>query len=213
MSTPHSPHTVTGCLLAGGEGRRMGGRDKGLVSYQGRPLAAWVIDQLVSQTNTQFAVANRNLPEYAALLQEGHASLPCTGPSVIPDASDLPLASGPVAGIISALRHTQTPWLMVAPCDTPHLPPNLVSQLLAEARSSDAEAVVPVTVSEAGEERMHWACVLLHKRVFTRLEQIFAQDERKLRVCIQALNWKSVFFPHESAFENINSMETLNGRD
>ena len=111
----------------------MGGRDKGLVPYQGRPLAAWVLDRLVAQTGTQFAVANRNLPDYASLLQHSHATPPSGVPAVLPDAPDLPVASGPLAGIVTALRHTATPWLMVTPCDTPHLPDDLVERLLAEA--------------------------------------------------------------------------------
>ena len=111
----------------------MGGRDKGLVPYQGRPLAAWVLDRLVAQTGTQFAVANRNLPDYANLLQQAHATPPSGVPAVLPDAPDLPVASGPLAGIVTALRHTATPWLMVTPCDTPHLPDDLVERLLAEA--------------------------------------------------------------------------------
>lgn len=209
-----SPHSeVTGCLLAGGEGRRMGGRDKGLVPYLGRPLAAWVLACLVPQTTTQFAIANRNLPAYADLLLEAHATLPSRAPAVAPDAPDLPPASGPLAGMITALRQTETPWLMVAPCDTPHLPSDLVSHLLAEAQRTGAEAVVPSTVGGDGETQLHWVCVLLRKDASAKLEALFAQDERKLRVCIQALTWASVSFADATAFDNINSLETLNGQD
>lgn len=211
--TVSSGQQVTGCLLAGGEGRRMGGRDKGLVPYQGRPLAAWVLDRLVAQTATQFAIANRNLPDYARLLQQAQATTTEGVPVVLPDAPDLPLASGPLAGIITALRHTPTPWLMVTPCDTPRLPPDLVTRLLAEGVRCGADAVVPATVSTEGEQRLHWACVLLRKGVSAKLEGLFAQDERKLRVCIQALNWTSVSFADATGFDNINSLETLNGRD
>lgn len=191
----------------------MGGRDKGLVPYQGRPLAAWVLDRLVAQTGTQFAVANRNLPDYANLLQQAHATPPSGVPAVLPDAPDLPVASGPLAGIVTALRHTATPWLMVTPCDTPHLPDDFVERLLAEAERCGAEAVVPSTIDPDGHQRRHWVCVLLHQRVSARLAAMFAQDERKLRVCIQALNWTSVSFADANGFDNINSLETLNGRN
>ena len=218
MAVMYSPDSslypeVTGCLLAGGEGRRMGGRDKGLVPYLGRPLAAWVLARLVPQTATQFAIANRNLTAYTALLHEAHATLPSKTPAVSPDAPDLPPASGPLAGMITALRQTNTRWLMVVPCDTPHLPVDLVPHLLAEAKRTDAEAVVPATVGEDGEPQMHWVCVLLRRDASAKLEDLFAQDERKLRVCIQSLNWTSVSFADATAFDNINSLETLNGRD
>src|SRR3990167_3312902 len=211
--TASSWSQVTGCLLAGGQGRRMGGRDKGLVPYQGRPLSAWVLDRLVAQTATQFAIANRNQPDYASLLQQAHATITPGVPAVLPDAPDLPLASGPLAGIVTALRHTTTLWLMVTPCDTPHLPSDLVARLLDEAERCGAEAVVPATVDSDGKQRLHWVCVLLRKGVSAKVEAMFAQDERKLRVCIQALNWTSVSFADANGFDNINSLETLNGRD
>ncbi len=191
----------------------MGGRDKGLVPFHDRPLAAWVLDRLVAQTGAQFAIANRHLPDYASLLQQAGATLPPGVPAVLPDAPDLPPASGPVAGIVTALRHTATPWLMVVPCDTPHLPSDLVARLLAEGERSGAEAVVPVTTDPDGQARHHWVCVLLRQDVSAKLAAMFAQDERKLRVCIQALNWTSVSFADASGFDNINSLETLNGRD
>lgn len=191
----------------------MGGRDKGLVPYRGRPLAAWVLASLVPQTHQQFAIANRHLPDYAALLKGAQAALPAHAPAVMPDAPDLPAASGPLAGILTALRHTDTPWLMVVPCDTPHLPLDLVSALLSEGERTGAEAVVPVTTDAHGATQIHWACVLLRRRVSATLAALFAQDERKLRVCIQSLDWKSVSFADATAFDNINSLETLNGRD
>lgn len=211
----HAPLSdlVTGCLLAGGEGRRMGGRDKGLVPHRGRALGAWVLASLVPQTHQQFVIANRHLPDYARLLQNARATLPERAPAVMPDASDLPAASGPLAGILTALRHTDTAWLMVVPCDTPHLPLNLVESLLSEGTRTGAEAVVPVTTDVHGETQIHWACVLLRKGVSAKLAALFAQDERKLRVCIRSLNWKSVSFADATAFDNINSLETLNGRD
>jgi molybdopterin-guanine dinucleotide biosynthesis protein A len=190
-----------------------GGRDKGLVPYEGRPLAAWVLQRLVAQTAQQFVIANRNLADYAELLNQAHATLPANRPAVEPDAPHLPRASGPLAGILTALQRTETPWLMVVPCDTPRLPATLVQDLLAEGERCNAEAVVPVTLDEQGLPRHHWVCVLVRKDVFAKLEALFAQDERKLRVCIQSLNWSSVSFTDATAFDNINSLETLNGRD
>ena len=126
----------------------MGGRDKGLVPYEGRPLAAWVLQRLVAQTAQQFVIANRNLADYAELLNQAHATLPANRPAVEPDAPHLPRASGPLAGILTALQRTETPWLMVVPCDTPRLPATLAVNR-QQARSAaardqhDVDAVIP----------------------------------------------------------------------
>lgn len=204
---------VTGCLLAGGLGRRMGGRDKGLVLYQGKPLAAWSAKQLVMQTEHQLVIANRHHDDYQALMQGLGAIEPPGGALVLPDAEDIPPYSGPLAGLLTALRTSQTPWLMVMPCDTPHTPDNLVELLMAEAKRSGADAVVPRTSDLDGRERFHWATVLLRLQTRSSLERIFGQEERKLRVFIQSLKWSRVTFPDAASFRNVNSLEMLNGGD
>lgn len=195
----------------------MGGQDKGLVSYQGRLLAAWVLDRLVPQSAEQAVIANRNLAAYRSLLlsaqeqerEHEHALVP----AVWPDAPDLPAASGPLAGIITGLRHTHTPWMMVMPCDTPHLPADLVERLWLEGERTGADAVVPTSLESDGALRHHWACVLLRKRVFPQVSAQFLEGGRRIGACIQSLNWVSVSFEDAAAFANINSLETLNGHD
>lgn len=204
---------VTGCLLAGGEGRRMGGQDKGLVPYRGRPLAAWVAEDLIRQTGHQLVIANRHVDEYLALMQELGATPIDVESMVLPDSPHLPAYSGPAAGILTAMGLVQTPWLMVMPCDTPHIPDDLVIRLLAEADQGHFDAVVPRTLDADGAERFHWATALLRVDVAFQLDQIFGQEERKLRVFIQSLNWSWVSFPDAASFRNINSLEMLNGGD
>jgi len=204
---------ITGCLLAGGEGRRMLGQDKGWVSYKGRPLGEWVLQSLSAQTSTLMISANRNLPAYEALL----ASYRPDGPigraqAVLPDDPDLPPASGPLAGILTALRHCETDWLLVVPCDVPHLPPNLAERLLAEALRTDADIVVPATHPVGEEVHMHWVCALIHKRVCPQTEALFVTGERKIGNWVRAFPWSSVFFPDDAAFTNMNTPETLHGR-
>ena len=96
---------VSAWVLAGGEGRRMGGADKGLQPWQGQPLAHWVMNALRHQVQCMGVCANRNLPSYERLLSER-----CLPPlsetgnlGAHPDDPDLPARSGPLAGITAGL--------------------------------------------------------------------------------------------------------------
>jgi len=117
---------ISGVVLAGGRGRRMGGQDKGWVSYRGRPLVEWTIERLAPQVDELFISANRNLDRYAAL---GHPVL----------RDPLPDYPGPLAGILAALRRARHPLLLVVPCDTPAIPLDLAQRLHQALVAADAE--------------------------------------------------------------------------
>lgn len=214
MPHPAMAADITGCVLAGGEGRRMNGQDKGLVSYKGRPLADWALENLAAQTHRLMVSANRNLPPYQVLLDHWQAAapMPAGHPGVLPDAPDLPASSGPLAGIITALRHCPTDWLMVVPCDMPHLPADLVNRLYTEAQRSHADIVVPKTQTAGKEGRFQWVCALIHKRVCPHTEALFVKGERRAGLWVQSCRWSSVTFADDTAFANMNTLETLHGR-
>lgn len=208
-----SPAGVSGWVLAGGEGRRMGGIDKGLHPWRGQPLAQWVIDALAPQVQGVGVCANRNLARYEQLLSA--AGRP-GWLDVRPDDPDLPPRSGPLAGILTGLRHSPTEWLQLAACDTPRLPVDLVERLLAAACQASADIAVPCT-EEAGpdgrsEIRPHWTCSLLHKRVTPELGIAFVKGDRKVGQWIKSQRWVAVSFAAASDFENMNTLETLDGR-
>lgn len=196
---------VTGWLLAGGEGRRMQGQDKGLVDFNGRPLARWVLSSLRPQCRTLRISANRNQDRYEAMLGAGPGT-------VWPDDPDLPAFSGPLAGIITAMRHTETDWLMLAPCDMPLLPGDLVPRLLAQARQTNADIVIPCTDSGKPDAHHHWVCGLIHKRVCPDTVNQFVNGERKVGRWVQTHRWSSAPFDDTKAFANMNTLETLRGR-
>lgn len=117
---------ITGLLLAGGLGSRMGGVDKGLQLFRGEPLALHAIRRLRPQVGALMVNANRNRPAYEAF-----------GAPVWPDSlADYP---GPLAGFLSGLEHCTTPWLLTVPCDTPLFPLDLAARLAAAAAVEDAE--------------------------------------------------------------------------
>lgn len=205
---------VTAWLLAGGEGRRMQGRDKGLQPWRGQALAAWVLARLAPPQAIGIT-ANRHADSYRALLGRcplvAQQGIPLAVPGgVLPDDADLPERSGPLAGMLTALRHSHTEWVLVLPCDTPRLPTDLMPRLLAAAQAAQADIAVPVT----GDGRHpHWVCALMRKRVAPQLLQAFVNGERKVGRWTQTQAWVGVCFAPETAFQNMNTLETLHDRD
>lgn len=124
-----SAATITGVVLAGGQGRRMGGRDKGLLPFRGRPLVDWVIAGLRPQVATILITANRSRDAYEAF-----------GYPVIAD--ELADFQGPLAGFASAMEAARTPWILTVPCDGPFVAPDLVERLCAAVAGDRAELAV-----------------------------------------------------------------------
>lgn len=126
---------ITGCVLAGGRGLRMGGVDKGLLPFLGQPLAAHALARLAPQVGPLLLNANRHADIYARL-GDRH------GAPVLPDAE--PDYPGPLAGFLSGLNHCRTPWLACVPCDTPLFPLDLVARLGQAALAAQPEADIVV---------------------------------------------------------------------
>ena len=124
---------ITGLVLAGGLGRRMGGVDKGLQLLDGRRLVERVIERLAPQVDTLVVNANRNLDAYAGL-----------GYPVVADRIEG--FAGPLAGIHAGLTACATPLLATAPCDAPFLPADLVARLRAALESQPSHIAVARTV-------------------------------------------------------------------
>ncbi len=186
--TSISEHTTDAILLAGGQGRRLQGRDKGLVPYQGRPLAAWVLDRIRPQVDRLVISANRHLDSYRQL---------CHCP-VIADAS--PGYQGPLAGILSASTLTQAPWLLVVPCDVPALPQDLAARLHQARRQFDSA----ISMAHDGQNDQP-LCLLLHRDLLSSLERYLTEGERRVRDWITQENGCRADFSHcPKAFLNLN---------
>jgi molybdopterin-guanine dinucleotide biosynthesis protein A len=121
--------SCSGGILAGGEGRRFGGLDKGLVEFRGRPLVAWTLDALRPQVGEVVISANRNLEAYAAL-----------GVRIVSDDAGGG-HPGPFAGLVRLLEAVDSDWLLCVPCDAVRLPSDLAVHLQACARDHAAEIV------------------------------------------------------------------------
>ncbi|WP_310737672.1 molybdenum cofactor guanylyltransferase MobA [Mitsuaria sp. WAJ17] len=163
------PAQITGLILAGGEGRRMGGQDKGLLLLHGRPLAAHALERLAPQVGQVLMSANRHAGAYAAL-----------GVPVLEDC--LPGFLGPLAGLLTGLQACGTDWLLSVPCDSPALVPDLAARL-ATALGQAPEARVALVEGpdeERGGWRLHPALALMHRSLAAPLAQALAAGERRL---------------------------------
>jgi len=183
---------ITGVVLAGGEGRRMGGADKGLQLLDGRPLVQWVLERLTPQVGQILISANRNLERYREF-----------GCPVLADLT--PDFAGPLAGLQAAMTRATTPLLLSAPCDSPCLPADLGLRLAEAMEGACADLAVP----RAGG-RLHRAFCLARPELLPRLNAFLARGGRKLGVWHASLNTVEVDFDDQAeAFSNINSLADL----
>jgi molybdopterin-guanine dinucleotide biosynthesis protein A len=182
---------VTGIVLAGGQGRRMGGVDKGLQPLHGKPMVAAVLARLAPQVDEILINANQNLETYA---QFGHR--------VVPDA--VGGFAGPLAGLHAGLSAANHSLVLTVPCDSPFLPPDLFSRLNRELNKNE------LAVAKTGAQP-HPVFALVRVSVLKNLEAFLAGGGRKIDAWYAALKVVEVPFDDEAdAFRNINTREELN---
>lgn len=183
---------LTGIILAGGQGRRMGGQDKGLVLFNGIPLYQHVLQRLRPQVDIVMISANRNFDRYQS-----------SGFAVIPDT--LPDYPGPLAGMLSGLLAAETEWIVFCSCDTPFVPDDYVQQLWRQREEA-------LTVWARSAERDHPALALLHRSLAQPLANYLQRGERRLMQFLREQGGHAVTLAQdEAAFRNVNTPEDLKG--
>jgi molybdenum cofactor guanylyltransferase len=185
---PPAREDITGVILAGGRARRMSGRDKGLVPFDGRPLVAWVIDTLTPQVGPLLINANRNAQAYAVF---GHP--------VIGDA--MPGFEGPLAGLATALEVASTPWVLTVPCDGPFVAPDLAERLGSALLREDAE----LAAAHDGQ-RLQPVYALVPRTLAASLRGFLAAGERKTGLWMSSHRLALAdFSDRPECFANVNS--------
>jgi molybdopterin-guanine dinucleotide biosynthesis protein A len=182
---------ISGVVLAGGLGRRMGGADKGLVLLDGQPLVAHVLVRLAPQVDEILVSANRNRDRYRAF---GHR--------VVEDR--IAGFAGPLAGLHAGLCTASQPLVLSVPCDVPALPRDLATRLIEGLNAAHADAAV----ARAGG-RLHPVFCLCRRELSQGLESFLRSGGRRFHGWLDSVNCTVVDFAQPECFANINAPEDL----
>jgi molybdopterin-guanine dinucleotide biosynthesis protein A len=204
MTYSIEPQDITGLILAGGRGSRMGGVDKGLQNFNGIPLALHTLMRLGPQVESVMVNANRNLSAYESF-----------GASVWPDASaDF---AGPLSGFLVGLERAETPYVLTVPCDTPRLPLDLAERLAAAMVRENAD----IAMAAAPEGDGHGQTQIRAQPVFCLLKIELSESLVKFthaggrKIDAWTAQHKTVVVPFDApgddplAFANVNTLTEL----
>jgi molybdopterin-guanine dinucleotide biosynthesis protein A len=195
-----SKDDVTGLILAGGRGSRMGGADKGLQTFRGMPMAMFTLLRLAPQVGEMMINANRNLAAYESF-----------GVPVWPDG--LADYAGPLAGFLTGLEKCETPYLVTVPCDTPLFPQDLVARLAEALERDDAEIAMAAAREEDGQVRAQPVFSLLRHDLMESLVRFTHGGGRKIDAW--TAQHRTVLVPFDrpgddaDAFANANTLAEL----
>ncbi len=191
---------ITGVILAGGRGTRMGGADKGLQNFNGMPLALQTLMRLQPQVAEVLINANRNLAAYESLgVPVWHDEM-----------ADFP---GPLAGFMTGLAHCETPYLVTVPCDTPLFPLDLVERLAQALEAQDAEIAMATAREADGQLRQQPVFCLLKADLVGSLIAFMQGGGRKIDAW--TASHRQVLVPFDQpgddprAFFNANTLDEL----
>lgn len=204
MTSSLSPQDITGIILAGGRGTRMGGVDKGLQNFNGMPLALQALMRLSPQVAEVMVNANRNLSAYESF-----------GTAVWPDASSD--FAGPLSGFLVGLERCETPYLMTVPCDCPRFPLDLVERLsnaLHEAQA-DIAMVSALETQDDGTLRLRTQPVFCLMRAVLLESLVKFTHAGGRKIDAWTAQHKTVEVPFDlttddpRAFFNVNTLQEL----
>lgn len=184
--------SITGVILAGGLGRRMGGIDKGLVNFHGAPIIFQVISRLMPQVDEILINANRETGRYAAF-----------GYPVISD--QISGFAGPLAGLHAGMLNAKNDFVLTVPCDSPLLPENLAERLMEALIHAQAD----IAIAQTGAQ-LHPVFCLCNKSLLPELTEYLLSGERKVETWVNRQKLAKVNFEdNPQAFANVNTPEEL----
>jgi molybdopterin molybdotransferase len=193
-------NAISGLILAGGRGARMGHVDKGLQPFRGKTMAAEVLARLAPQVGSLAINANRNREAYAAL-------------GVPVWADETPDFAGPLAGLEAGLRHCATPFLLAVPCDSPFLPGDLAARLAAALEAQGADVAYAATREPGMRAQPHPVFCLVRASRLPELSRYLAEGGRRVDGWYKDLASVEVLFEDADAFRNINTLDELRALD
>lgn len=187
---------ITGLILAGGRAQRMGGVDKGLIPFHGKPLIESAISRFKPQVSAILINANRSITKYS------HYGYP-----VLMD--ETPDFSGPLAGFSVGLKHCKTPYLLTSPCDSPLLPTDLAKAMSVELENNNLELVFASSKEADGKVWSQPVFCLMKSSLQDSLNAFLSKGDLKIDRWFKELRSGTVVFENPQAFANVNTPEEL----
>ncbi len=188
---------ITGLVLAGGRGLRMGGADKGLLPWAGTTLVGQALARLAPQVDHLAISANRHLEDYQAL--------------GVPVWTDAQAFEGPLGGMLAGFGRCQTPWLLCVPCDAPFFPLDLAARLAGAAGVGPGQSRMAVAWAQRGDgeaAQPQPVFCLMHSSLRERLREFLAGGGRRAGEWARQADAARVDFDAEG-FRNLNTPEDL----
>ncbi len=178
-------------ILAGGEGKRVNGQDKGLLTYKNKTLMQHVIDRVSPQVDEIIISANRNIEEYKKYDFQ-----------VISDLAEE--YRGPMAGIAAALPYCKNEWVFVVACDMPSLPLDIIKRLTTGIDDSDDNDIVIVE----SEQRLQLV-FLMRKKLQPSITRSLDENQLKLMLWIRSQSNRLITINDHNSFRNYNHSSDL----
>lgn len=182
---------LQGVILAGGQGSRMGGADKGLQSYKKKPLVCYALEALSPLCDSVIISCNRNHDRYSALGDNILVSDQAAG------------FHGPLSGLVSCFAKVESDWLLVSPCDTPLVPVDAFN-LLLEARKAHVDDKLFALTEPAKDHPLH---CLIHRSLFSEISDAFEQGKRSVYRVFNGLGVRWIEVPEPLWMANINRID------
>jgi molybdopterin-guanine dinucleotide biosynthesis protein A len=187
-------HSVQGLILAGGQGSRMGGVDKGLQEWQGQPLVSYALSAMACLCDQVIISCNRNVDIYQKLADHTVMDL-CPG------------FEGPLSGLVSVFGKITSDWVLVSPCDTPNVTAMEYQLLIARAEKGVAGISTPAVIyALKGEEKDHPLHCLIHRSAFEDIEKAFQAGQRSVYRVFNRLGVEWLMVTDEARMLNVNSL-------
>lgn len=183
-------HNTTGLILAGGAGRRVEGRDKGLMLWRNKTLVAHTVERIRPQVATLLISCNRNFDRYRAYAD-----------TLVADSRrDF---QGPLAGLEAASPLIDTEFVFVCACDTPALPRDLVTRL-AEPLNQANGRTIGISYAHDGT-RDQYLCAVIRRSCLPSLPDYLDSGQRAVHKWFASQHCMAIDFSDAAgSFENFN---------
>jgi molybdopterin-guanine dinucleotide biosynthesis protein A len=193
---------ISAIILAGGIGKRMGRKNKGLLIFRGKPLIEHVIEKLHDQVSAVVISCNEELEQYRRYHYPIATDILNNDPSKTDNNEYNKEGNGPLAGLLSAGRKITTPYCFITACDMPFLPKTIVLDLASAIGDKDAISIK----TRQGTEPL---VSLVRTSSLQSIEHHLTSNRKSVKSWLATLSWTTLDSDSEQQFINLNHPEEL----